>query len=80
MYDEREAEILNNRIEWFIDHQYEVLSYGDRFLAGTDVSMLPTMSTVKKMRWFRHMELARKIYERERKQTGGGQKRITQFF
>ena len=80
MYDEREAEILNNRIEWFIDHQYEVLSYGDRFLAGTDVSMLPTMRTARKKRWLRHLELASEIYEREQKQTGDGQKRITQFF
>ena len=51
MHDEREAENLNNRIKWFIEHQHKVLSYGDRFLAGTDPSMLPTMRRTTKKRW-----------------------------
>ena len=46
--NEREAETLNNRTRWFIQHQYTVLSYGDRFLAGTDVSMLPTVRVATK--------------------------------
>ena len=29
VHDEREAETHNNRIKWFIEHQHEVLSYGD---------------------------------------------------
>ena len=78
--DEREAETLNNRIRWFIQHQYTVLSYGDRFLVGTDVSRLPTLRVATKKRWLRQLEIARELYEREQKQTGGRQKRITQYF
>ena len=62
VHDERKAETLNNRIKWFIDHQYEVLSYGNRFLAG-NVSMLLTMRTATKKRGLRHLELTREIYE-----------------
>ena len=51
MHDEREAETLINRIKWFIEHQHEVLSYGDRFFVGIDVSMLPTMRRTTKNRW-----------------------------
>ena len=80
VHDEKEAETLNNKMKWLIDYQYEVLNYGDRFMAGTDVSMLLTMRTATKKRWLRHLELAREINEREQKQTGGGQKQITQFF
>ena len=50
MHDEKEAETLTNRIKWFIDHQYGVLSYGDCFLVGTDVSMLLTMRTATNKR------------------------------
>ena len=78
--DEREAETLNNRIRWFIQHQYTVLSYGDRFLTGTDVSMLPTMRLATKKRWLRKLEIVCELYEREQKQTGGGQKRTTHYF
>ena len=65
--DEREAEILNNRIRWFIQHQCTVLSYGKRFLAGTDVSRLPTMRVATKKRWLSQLEIAREIYECEQK-------------
>ena len=65
IHNEREAETLNNRIKWFIDHQYEVLSYGDRLLAETNVSLLQITRTVTKKRWLRHLDLASKIYERE---------------
>ena len=58
VHNEREAETLNNIIKWFVDHQYEVLSSGDIFLAGTDVSKLLTMKTVTKNQWLRYMELA----------------------
>ena len=51
VHNEREAETLINRIKWFIEHQHKVLSYGDRFFVGIDVSMLPTMRRTTKKRW-----------------------------
>ena len=79
VHDEKEAETPNNRIKWYVEHQHEVLSYGDLFLAKIDVGTLQTMRTATNQRWLRHLDIAREIYERERKQTGGGQKRITQI-
>ena len=64
--DEREAETLNNRIRWFIQHQYTVLSYGDWFLAGMDASRLPTMRVATKKRWRRQLEIAGELYKREK--------------
>ena len=37
VHDEREAETLNDRIKWHVEHQHEVLSHGDLFLAKIDV-------------------------------------------
>ena len=42
--------------------------------------MLPSMRLATKKRWLGKLEIARELYECERKQTGGGQKRIAQYF
>ena len=63
VHDEREVETPNNRIKWYVEHQHEVLSYGDIFLANIDVRTLPTMRTATKQQWLRHLEMTREIYE-----------------
>ena len=77
----REAEdaTLTEKIEWYISHRHEILSYRDEFLADVDVSTLHRMRRDTKREWLRHLEIARQAHAVESRLRASGQNAITRY-
>lgn len=79
-YEQQEDSRLNSTIRWYVEHRHEVLKHGDQFLARIDLTRLQYMRKTTKKRWIKHVEMARRIWEAERKQRTRNQTVLTSFF
>ena len=77
---EKEDSSLAEKIQWYVAHRHEVLSFHDTFLAEIDVSTLHRLRPETKREWVRHLEKARAAYDNELKQKERRQRVITRYF
>ena len=70
---------LTKKIEWYVLHRYEILSYRDNFLANVDVSNLNQMHGDTKQEWLFHLKIARKTHAIELRLQASGQNAITSY-
>ena len=79
-YGREEESKLNTMIRWYVDHKYEVLQWGDQFLANIDLTRLQHMRRETKRKWIKHVEMARRRGEIERRQRRKNQTVLTSYF
>ena len=70
---------LNEELRWYFRNK-DALVPGDRFLLPREVNLVEKVNSKVKKIWIKRLDRFKAINEKERAETGKGQKKITRYF
>ena len=70
---------LNEELRWYFRNK-DAIAPGDRFLLPREVNFPEKVNSKVKKRWVKCLDRLKAISEKERAETGKGQRKITRYF
>ena len=72
-------EKLGERMNWYMAHKHELLTYHDRRLAKHSMGEIHQLNRRQRAQWIKYLDIARDAHTKEKRAKGRGQPLITKY-